>query len=76
MKHYILQVFGRFLRWFFGSPFRDLASEFGDLLPAELRVFEERIVEMQHHLRSQIPAPTAPRQRLARHKRARSRERP
>ena len=31
---------GRFARWLFGSPFRDLPPAFGDTVPPELRAFE------------------------------------
>lgn len=33
----------RFISWLFGSPFRNLPSEYGDTVPAELRNFEAEI---------------------------------
>ncbi len=45
MKHSVWGIIRQFLFWFFGSPFRELPSEFGDPVPAELRVFEYRLME-------------------------------
>jgi hypothetical protein len=47
----------RFLRWLFGAPFQELPPEFGDPVPSELRVFEYRAEEAQHHPRSKISTP-------------------
>jgi hypothetical protein len=41
-------VIGRFVRWLFGAPFQELPTEFGDSVPAELRVFEAEVAEAQH----------------------------
>jgi len=46
----------RVVRWFFGSPFRNLPPEFGNPVPAELQVFEAEVEENQHHI-EEIPAP-------------------
>jgi hypothetical protein len=45
----------RFVRWLFGSPFRELPPEFGDPVPPELRVFEAQAEEAQHQARGDIP---------------------
>ena len=36
---------GRFARWLFGSPFRELPSAFGNTVPSELRMFEAEAAE-------------------------------
>ena len=36
---------GRFARWLFGSPFRELPPAFGNTVPSELRVFEAEAAE-------------------------------
>jgi hypothetical protein len=43
----ILHTARRFLGWLFGAPFKALPSEFGDDVPAELRVFEAEADEAQ-----------------------------
>jgi hypothetical protein len=47
----------RFLRWLFGSPFKELPPEFGDTVPPELRVFEAEAEEVQHHTQEWEPSP-------------------
>lgn len=54
-----LKWLGRFGRWLFGSPFRDLPPEFGDPVPPELRVFEAEAEEVQHRPRGKAE-PLAP----------------
>ncbi|GAB4542184.1 MAG: hypothetical protein Kow0063_33820 [Anaerolineae bacterium] len=49
----------RFLRWLFGAPFQELPPEFGDPVPAELRVYEYQAEEAQHHPSSKISTPTS-----------------
>lgn len=39
-------VFQRFLRWLFGSPFQDMGEPFGDTVPPEIRKFEAESVEI------------------------------
>jgi hypothetical protein len=46
----------RFVRWFFGSPFRALPPEFGDPVPPDLRVFEAEAEEIRHQVQ-EVPAP-------------------
>ena len=36
---------GRFARWLFGSPFRELPPAFGSTVPPELRAFEAEAAE-------------------------------
>jgi hypothetical protein len=45
----------RFVRWLFGSPFRELPPEFGDPVPSELRVFEAQAEEAQHQAQGDMP---------------------
>ena len=40
---------GRFARWLFGSPFRDLPPLYGNTVPADLQVFEAQAEEARHH---------------------------
>ena len=49
MKHNLFPWIRRFLRWLFGAPFKELPSEFGDLVPPELRVFQAEVKEIEHH---------------------------
>jgi hypothetical protein len=46
----------RFLHWLFGAPFQELPPEFGDPVPPELRAFEVKAEEAQHHARGDIPS--------------------
>jgi hypothetical protein len=55
MKYKAIEWVRRFLRWLFGAPFQELPPEFGDPVPAELRVFAAKVAEIQHHPQSQIP---------------------
>jgi hypothetical protein len=52
-------VIGRFVRWLFGAPFQELPTEFGDLVPAELRVFEAQVEEAQHQAIGSVVSPSA-----------------
>jgi hypothetical protein len=36
---------GRFARWLFGSPFRELPPAFGSTVPSELQMFEAEAAE-------------------------------
>lgn len=49
MKHKLSASIQRFLRWLFGAPFEELPPEFGDLVPPELRTFQARAAEIEHH---------------------------
>lgn len=65
MKHKLFEWARGFLRWLFGAPFQELPSEFGDPVPAELRVFAAEVTEIRHRPQSQIPlAPLAHRERI------------
>lgn len=65
MKHKLFEWVWGFLRWLFGAPFQELPSEFGDPVPAELRIFEAEVTEIQHHPQNQIPlAPLARREQI------------
>jgi hypothetical protein len=65
MKHKLFEWVRCFLRWLFGAPFQELPSEFGDPVPAELRVFGAEVTEIQHHPQSQMPlSPPVSRERI------------
>jgi hypothetical protein len=51
----------RFVQWLFGSPFRELPSEFGNPVPPELRAFEAEAEEIQRHPFGKVPASSSPR---------------
>jgi hypothetical protein len=65
-------ILHRFTRWLFGAPFSELPAEFGDTVPADLRVFEAQAEEIQHHSIGHVASqtsqskPTRPAQRGAR----------
>jgi hypothetical protein len=48
MSDHFWQRSWRFLRWFFGAPFRAMSEAFGDPVPPEVRQFEARAAEIQH----------------------------
>jgi hypothetical protein len=48
----------RAVRWLFGAPFRDLPPAFGDTVPPELRAYEEKVDEMEHHPVGRVSSPT------------------
>ena len=50
----IIKSVKRLARWFFGAPFQDLPSEFGDPVPPDLRLFEEQAEEVQHKPQGKI----------------------
>ena len=65
MKHKLFEWVWGFLRWLFGAPFQELSSEFGDPVPAELRIFAAEVAEIQHHSLGQIRRPPLlPRERI------------
>lgn len=47
----LLKPIQRFGRRLFGSLFRNLPPEFGDPVPPDLRLFEAKAEEAQHHAR-------------------------
>ena len=47
----------RFVRWLFGSPFQELPPEFGDPVPADLRLFEAQAEEMERRPTGKVPPP-------------------
>lgn len=49
MKHKLPARIQHFLRWLFGAPFEKLPPEFGDPVPAELRVFQAKTEKVEHH---------------------------
>ncbi len=49
MKHRLSTSIQHFLRWLFGAPFEELPPEFGDLVPPDLRAFQARMEEAEHH---------------------------
>ncbi len=53
----------RFLRWLFGSEFTVLPREFGDPVPPDLREFENKAKEAQHHALGHAPQSKHPSQR-------------
>ena len=48
MKHKLPARIQRFLRWLFGALFEYLPPEFGNPVPAELRLFQARMEEVEH----------------------------
>ena len=44
----------QFMYWLFGAPFQELPSEFGDLVPPELRAFQVQGEEAQHRPQSRV----------------------
>lgn len=50
----ILKFGERLMRWFFGAPFQELPSEFGDPVPPDLRRFEDQAVDIQHHPQGKV----------------------
>jgi hypothetical protein len=49
MSHGVRSYPGRFVRWLFGSPFRELPPAFGNTVPTELQVFEAEAAEAGRH---------------------------
>ncbi len=49
----------RFLRWLFGSPFKDLPPEFGDPVPSDLRRFEAKMEDVATKERGAGPLASA-----------------
>ena len=50
----ILKFGERLVRWFFGAPFEELPSEFGDPVPPDLRRFEDQATAVQHDPRGRV----------------------
>lgn len=50
----IIKSVERLARWFFGSPFQELPSEFGDPVPPDLRRFEEQAAAVQRRPQSRV----------------------
>ncbi|MCG3211098.1 MAG: hypothetical protein FOGNACKC_04735 [Anaerolineae bacterium] len=50
----LLNVAGRLIRWFFGSPFQELPPEFGDPVPPDLRRFEEQAAAIEHQPQGKV----------------------
>jgi hypothetical protein len=57
MLHRVLGTVRRFMRWLFGSPFRDMPEGFGEPMP-EIREFEEEMEIAQHRVRGKVPTAT------------------
>jgi len=53
-----LRLVKRAARWLFGAPFRDLPPAFGDTVPPELRAYEAKVDEMEHHPAGKVSSPT------------------
>jgi hypothetical protein len=49
LKYRIARGIQQFVRRLFGIPFQNLPPAFGDTVPSELRIFEAKAEEMQHH---------------------------
>ena len=45
MSRRMIRYPGHFVRWLFGSPFRELPPAFGNTVPPELQVFEAEAAE-------------------------------
>lgn len=58
MLHKIWVFARRFMRWLFGSPFRDLPEGFGEPMP-EIRAFEEEMEMTQHRATGNAPIASA-----------------
>jgi len=43
----ILAKIAGLLRWFFGAPVSELPPAFGDIVPSDMRVFEEQVQHFQ-----------------------------
>ncbi len=48
----------RAARWLFGAPFEELPPTFGDTVAPELRVYEAKVDEMEHHPAGMVSSPT------------------
>jgi hypothetical protein len=52
-----LRSIWHFVEWLFSAPFRDLPRAFGDTVAPELRVFEAKADEIQHHAVGKVSTP-------------------
>jgi len=50
----VLKSMQSLVRWFFGSPFRQLPPEFGETTPPDLRAFEVAAEEARHNARGNV----------------------
>ena len=55
-KSYLKSIWRTICR-FARAPFQNVPPAFGDTVPPELRVFESRVDEMQHHAVAEVAAP-------------------
>lgn len=53
----VLKPIQSLVNWFFGAPFRQLPSEFGDVVPTDLRAFEAEAEESQRYPRENVQPP-------------------
>ena len=63
MLHKISRWVRHFMRWIFGSPFRDLPPGFGETMP-EIRGFEEEMKETQNRPHGDAPVASARHERF------------
>ena len=47
----------RVIHWLFGAPSEELPPGFGDTVPPELRVYEKKVDEMEHHPVGEVSEP-------------------
>ena len=59
MIQQVLKLIQRLARWFFGAPFQQLPSEFGETVPLDLLAFEAKAEEAQRHPRGSVQ-PSSP----------------
>lgn len=57
MSSNLFRPLQRLARWFFGSPFEELPTEFGDPVPAELREFERESEQVSHETHTEKNSP-------------------
>jgi hypothetical protein len=53
-----LRLAKRAASWLFGAPFEELPPAFGDTVPPELRTYEAKVDEMEHHPVGTVSSPT------------------
>jgi hypothetical protein len=51
----LLKSMQSLVSWFFGAPFRQLPSEFGETVPPDLRAFEVAAEESRHNAQGSVP---------------------
>ena len=69
MSRRMIRYPGRFVRWLFGSPFRELPPAFGNTVPPELRAFEAEAAEAGRRGLGGVAAPVPVRSRKTHPKR-------